>query len=1607
MADLYYIDSGYLTPDSGYYTYIADAAAAPSSQFTLGCEATAIGAVTEATAALSSTLTLSSTGGIGKETTSSLTSPATLNISITKLVEGAASFTSAFAPSLSVVVFKNSFAVLDVPTTLSSIPTVNRSITQTLDTIASLNAMAERTRGISSSQTASFTQTASVSSLAPSSASLTSTSSLTFNGGKLQVISSNLVSSSSMVTLTRILTRNTQLTANSGGRYSAIETSSAQSKFGGKSLSISSFTGITAANATAVWNGTDFKIITYGYTWTSSDGLTWTRATNNLSSNGYGTLFKWNGSAYYGINSNRLFTSTNGTTFTENTPAVDSYSIGAVEHKSGYYYLATYTGLRYAIWRSTTPGGTWTSLVNFGTAGFSIDAQASTQDGTNIIFLFNNGSTTRSVYSSNGTTWTNDLSSSAYAGTQIAFGNGKYAIVSGTRILTSTTVGGTYSLLQTLATTILDIDYDNSKWMVSTRRELYSGTDLVNSSSLTSVKTYDQDSVYNYDAYRGIEYGSGRWLLNNNAETLYSTDGSTWSYNDIEDVLLPGRLVYNRTSGNTDFNDWKTLDFWFYGDGINSVTGILTQTSTVNSNFSQDGWNVIVSNRKASLSVTVGGTATNLNPSSNLTSAQWNHVRIVRNAGVASIYQNGSRVATVSAPTLPTTSNPVFIGSQYSSNTEYIDELLLSDELLTDPSVTSFTVPTAPYTNSTNVDLLLHFDNDAQDDARITVIEQAALTATFSVSAQPSEIQNSSAALTATSTQTATANITASAVGNLTTSVSVTAIVERIQESVAALSGACTFSVVLSGTKDLTGSLTSTSTQTVDYTRTRNSDSAISSAFSPSLIVSAQRTTDIDLELSATLDSYTTVIYSGNANIAAQSSLNTTVARTRSAASSIASSSTLSAVIEKLVSLSAAANSEFTTSVNNIRVRTTGSDTSASFTIEAAIARTKGVSSSLATTSSLTAEIARTKGVSSSLTSSVTVSATALKIQSGNAELTSTVTATSTPVKTATTSVTIASQASQTVQGVITASALIGLTSAFAPAITANVSAARGSDMQATVTLSAIIGSIKQFKPNSILGTNILAPYSYPSITITDAPTGESGDWVPGVAVSIWAKRDETASNYQPLWSLNYGFGIGLVIINNRVYLRQNYDGDEPQANWSAPQNTNWHHYLLLMTSKSGSYQNFRLWIDGQDKGISGTYDVDGRLAPNFNTSNAVTFGNMSVTNLSVTLGNVAGSLDGAVTQFWAGKFTGQQFDNFTPTYFYDNGYVDLAQGRGYYNQLPQPWAYNDLDSPWDSVTFYSEPGQDGYQYTENNKAASQAISQPDIQARTNLSLDTAIVLVTTADLVSTTALTAQSNYRFDISPSLASTVTLSADAVTTRSTASALNSQFTETVTGFRIQTSSAVLTSQSATTALVGNVKPLGAALISTSTFTCEPTEIIAIQGSASLSSQFTLTANVNERQGFIITPSSEFTLTCDATVKPPIRITADLTSQFTVSAALVRLQAFSIALNSQFTQTTATTKIKGVIANLSTVSTLTVRTGLQLQGAATLQVQAFELTQGDILNFAPELTLYVKQETRQRRVLPENRLYDIDSESRTRRVLPESRIITIEQETEVNII
>jgi len=137
MADLYYIDDDYYTPD-GYFVYTADAVAIPTvdqATFTLDCVADK---VKDVTVLLESTA--SQTALVGKITDNSIT------------------ITGAFSPVITVGILKNSFAVLDSVATMSVTGVIVGKVDVTLSTIVNLSLQADVLQLASATLTSTVSQ---------------------------------------------------------------------------------------------------------------------------------------------------------------------------------------------------------------------------------------------------------------------------------------------------------------------------------------------------------------------------------------------------------------------------------------------------------------------------------------------------------------------------------------------------------------------------------------------------------------------------------------------------------------------------------------------------------------------------------------------------------------------------------------------------------------------------------------------------------------------------------------------------------------------------------------------------------------------------------------------------------------------------------------------------------------------------------------------------------------------------------------------------------------------------------------------------------------------------------------------------------------------------------------------------------------------------------------------------------------------------------------------------------------------------------------------------------------------------------------------------------
>jgi hypothetical protein len=306
------------------------------------------------------------------------------------------------------------------------------------------------------------------------------------------------------------------------------------------------------------------------------------------------------------------------------------------------------------------------------------------------------------------------------------------------------------------------------------------------------------------------------------------------------------------------FDTWKTIDFWIYmgtrpagGSGVipilrkgalneaNAETAWLVSavgTSNVNKYYIiVTGWDT------SGNAVSLGGT----NSEGLFDANAWSHVRIVNNASASSLYINGVKLTNAAATgrNLPDTfrSNtaPLLIGggdlNQHGTSTVFaqyrLDEILITDELLNDPSASTITVPSAPFVNSTDTDGLWHFDTDFRDDNLANVTFASALSATATQTAEAVRTRSTAVALTSTASISASAQSTQSAQSSLNTisTVSAQAQANFVSSADLAVSG---FVLAAAGRlQSDVADLDVVSALTATVTRNRGHSAALTSAF--------------------------------------------------------------------------------------------------------------------------------------------------------------------------------------------------------------------------------------------------------------------------------------------------------------------------------------------------------------------------------------------------------------------------------------------------------------------------------------------------------------------------------------------------------------------------------------------------------------------------------------------------------------------------------------------------------------------------------------------------------------------------------------------------------
>jgi len=347
--------------------------------------------------------------------------------------------------------------------------------------------------------------------------------------------------------------------------------------------------------------------------------------------------------------------------------------------------------------------------------------------------------------------------------------------------------------------------------------------------------------------YTTLSYGNNQWV----AGEFISSDSVNWSRIDyIGQIPNQQPSVYYEPGQY--LNQWRTLDFWLYvtPSDLTSITGVLWQSAldskaVMNINFDTNNGALSSYSSFSIIENDTNGNSLGTYTANNaFQSGQWNHIRVVHDNELGAIFVNGSRVEQFTPQgSLGFSNTPMYIGRQfgdvrYARPAYYIDEFLLTRDLLSSPNDTSYSVPTEPWSNGPNVLALLHFNNDIDDDnlpwngaylqstfsldyVPSAIRDQAQLTATSSITVNVSVVKSAQIHLSSTTTEYGQIKVQKSATANLSTTSQLTASVRHVSTENAQLTSTSQLIANVAKIKNAQASLTTTSTFTVSYNRYR------------------------------------------------------------------------------------------------------------------------------------------------------------------------------------------------------------------------------------------------------------------------------------------------------------------------------------------------------------------------------------------------------------------------------------------------------------------------------------------------------------------------------------------------------------------------------------------------------------------------------------------------------------------------------------------------------------------------------------------------------------------------------------------------------------------
>ena len=957
----------------------------------------------------------------------------------------------------------------------------SRDVASTLTTTASLSTPGERIRVLQASLVAEYAITAqgqrttdiilsaftngSVSATAIVNrtlvSSLSASAALTVVGGLSVVASAPLTATFSLAGYLNVLVRNLPPTVNSGGIYNTAVIDNSVYKFGGGSLTWDEVTR-AFTDSHPVVSGSTFYFFQLGFTWTSTNGTTWTRVANNLEEDPSRTkiqVVRENGYfLFYNPDTTYLHYSTDGVSWTKFIPFNPNITgfvtaSNTVHFYNGSYYLFG----RFVSGANITRVGTISGALSPGWSMSQIDSGLIASDtynsGDGVVYGYrqvNANYVGRRLRSTPGAVSTGLTSATLR---QVAYNtNGHYAVVydyeGGQKYLAySTNDGATWAGGPALPFGTNDLQFVNGTWFISTDIGLYTTT---NFSTITQVHTYNVGTV----VWNGTRFLST--LLDRPGFVVTSTTaGSGWTVSQVNNITgIGGSLSYATgqlaSTGTIDFwvnilNEDNQVDLNRFGREI------LRVRQDANNFLSIDTYSVF-GNDYIAVNKYIDGVQGFLYRA-NFDISGWNHIRFVQSGTSAALYINGQRVSSggagystswpsgsITAPTEVLQRDPV-----------WIDELLITTDVLVDPSVSSFTVPTSKWINSANTKLLLHFNDDFADDSKFQVIPEARLTATASMTVTSTVAYVETFALTSTATLTVQGQRTTDIILSAFTNGAVTVNNERTRAVDSALNASAALTVNNERTREYSSPLSSSASLTAINGRTRPFESSLS-AFASTLTV-AQETSGLTANLTAVFDTTQRYIEDGtfvdgyfetsqtnavktasaNAPLTATFSVNADGDYFTNFSSALTVTTALTTAISVVRNTSSSQSSEFAIAVTANKITATSVAMSSSATLSAIGVKGSEIALFAFTNAALTANNERTRATASSLNSTTTIVVDTFNSlqQQAEADLSASFTQTAVNARTRSTSVSMQAFASELAVADKQSSVTIALTATF------------------------------------------------------------------------------------------------------------------------------------------------------------------------------------------------------------------------------------------------------------------------------------------------------------------------------------------------------------------------------------------------------------------------------------------------------------------------------------------------------------------------------------------------------------------------------------------------